>query len=244
MTTKFYQVGGSVRNELYNKFHGTNLSLKDIDFAVETASYDTMREALISDGFVIHTETPQYLTIRCRVPEGHALRETAKDADFTLCRTEGEYSDGRHPDELEVGSIHTDLSRRDFTMNAIAIDSESDQILDPHSGIADLQAKVIRCVGDPWERIAEEDSLRALRALRFMCVLDMTLDQDLADVINNPMVAKNIEALPVERIFAELNTMFKHNTSKALDKFFSTTTSALRKSIFRDNLWLKATTEL
>jgi tRNA nucleotidyltransferase (CCA-adding enzyme) len=96
--------------------------------------------------------------------------------EVTTLRGEGAYSDGRRPDSVHfVGSIEEDLARRDFTVNAIAFDPIAGAIVDPWGGLADLEARVIRAVGEARERFAE-DGLRALRAARFVATLEMTLD--------------------------------------------------------------------
>ena len=71
--------------------------------------------------------------------------------------------------------IEKDLARRDFTVNAMAYDWRTNQLIDPFDGQADLRARIIRCVGKPWERF-QEDSSRILRALRFACVLRSTIE--------------------------------------------------------------------
>lgn len=97
--------------------------------------------------------------------------------EVTTLRGEGAYTDGRRPDSVHfVDDIESDLARRDFTMNAIAYDPETDRVIDPFGGIADLRAKKLRAVGDPSERFAE-DGLRVLRAARFVATLEVELDE-------------------------------------------------------------------
>jgi tRNA nucleotidyltransferase (CCA-adding enzyme) len=101
-----------------------------------------------------------------------------KDAqvEVTTYRSEGKYVDGRRPESVEFHTdIEADLSRRDFTINAMALDPESKKLVDPFGGMADLKARLVRCVRDPLERFGE-DGLRALRAVRFATVLDFELD--------------------------------------------------------------------
>ncbi|MEO7331974.1 MAG: hypothetical protein ABI193_25580, partial [Minicystis sp.] len=84
--------------------------------------------------------------------------------EVTTLRGEGAYSDGRRPDKVEfVDDITADLARRDFTFNAIAIDPVDGNVIDPFEGRTDLTSRVLRAVGDPLERFAE-DGLRVLRA--------------------------------------------------------------------------------
>ncbi|MDB4992727.1 MAG: tRNA nucleotidyltransferase, partial [Myxococcaceae bacterium] len=96
--------------------------------------------------------------------------------EVTTLRGEASYSDGRRPDEVSfVDDIVKDLARRDFTMNAIAIDPTNGHVVDPFDGQKDLAARVLRAVGVPEERFSE-DGLRVLRAARFVATLDVTLD--------------------------------------------------------------------
>lgn len=96
--------------------------------------------------------------------------------EVTTFRSEGDYHDGRRPSSVKFESdITEDLSRRDFTINAMAYDPISRELVDPFGGQADLQAHLIRCVRDPHERFSE-DGLRPLRAVRFAAVLGFSLD--------------------------------------------------------------------
>ena len=98
--------------------------------------------------------------------------------EITTYRTEADYSDGRRPDTVHyTASIEEDLSRRDFTMNAIALRLPAGTLVDPFNGEADLKAGIIRCVGNPAERF-NEDGLRPLRAVRFAAQLAFTLDPE------------------------------------------------------------------
>jgi len=96
--------------------------------------------------------------------------------EVTTFRTETQYTDGRRPDSVTFGrSILDDLSRRDFTINAIAYDLHADRVEDPHDGRGDLKRRLIRAIGDPAERF-REDGLRPLRACRFAAQLEFTVD--------------------------------------------------------------------
>ncbi|MGO8998429.1 MAG: CCA tRNA nucleotidyltransferase [Polyangiaceae bacterium] len=96
--------------------------------------------------------------------------------EVTTLRGESVYSDGRRPDAVHfVDDITADLARRDFTVNAIAVDPADGKVIDPFDGRKDLAARVLRAVGDPVERFSE-DGLRVLRAARFVATLEMELD--------------------------------------------------------------------
>jgi tRNA nucleotidyltransferase (CCA-adding enzyme) len=104
------------------------------------------------------------------------VRQHGVSYEVTTLRGEGAYSDGRRPDSVFfVTDIVEDLARRDFTINALAYDPVADRLEDPFSGLNDLEQRVIRAVGDPKQRFAE-DGLRVLRAARFAATLEFTLD--------------------------------------------------------------------
>jgi tRNA nucleotidyltransferase/poly(A) polymerase len=99
-----------------------------------------------------------------------------REFEVTTFRAESSYSDGRRPDKVEFGvSVEEDLSRRDFTMNAMAYKLPSGPLTDPFGGKEDIKAGLIRCVGKAEERFAE-DGLRPMRALRFASQLGFKVD--------------------------------------------------------------------
>jgi poly(A) polymerase/tRNA nucleotidyltransferase (CCA-adding enzyme) len=130
--------------------------------------------------------------------------------EVTTFRSEGGYRDGRHPSEIRWGqSLTDDLARRDFTINAAAwvpldLDAGRGTVVDPHHGQADLEARVLRAVGDPAERFAE-DALRLLRAVRFAATLGLTIEPGTADAIR--AAAPAAERLSAERVRDELVRM-------------------------------------
>jgi tRNA nucleotidyltransferase/poly(A) polymerase len=100
------------------------------------------------------------------------------NAEVTTFRTETGYSDGRRPDKVEyTSSIEEDLSRRDFTMNAIAMRLPGGEIVDPFDGAKDIKNKIIRCVGNASQRF-NEDGLRPLRAVRFSAQLGFEIEDN------------------------------------------------------------------
>jgi tRNA nucleotidyltransferase (CCA-adding enzyme) len=108
---------------------------------------------------------------------------TLRTVEVTPYREEGEYTDYRRPDEVKwAKNIETDLSRRDFTINAIAYDIDKVRFIDPFGGEQDIEKKIIRTVGKPEERFGE-DALRMLRALRFASELGFALDHDTQNAI-------------------------------------------------------------
>lgn len=122
--------------------------------------------------------------------------------EVTTFRVEAEYSDGRRPDAVFfTRELEPDLARRDFTINAIAWDPDQGEIVDPFGGRADLAARVLRAVGDPRERFAE-DGLRAMRAIRFASTLDLEIDPATWQAI--PATLDTFRRVSVERIQVEL----------------------------------------
>lgn len=122
-------------------------------------------------------------------------------AEVTTFRTEGVYLDGRHPSEVRfVRTLAEDLSRRDFTINAMAMDADGN-VTDLFGGRDDLARRCIRCVGDPEKRF-REDALRMLRAYRFSAQLGFALDAATAGAVERcaPLAA----ALSMERIRDEM----------------------------------------
>ena len=106
-----------------------------------------------------------------------------KVIEVTPYRIEGKYSNARHPDEVRFSKrLSDDLSRRDFTINAIAYDPHTGELVDKHEGREDLRRKVVATVGNPHERF-EEDALRMLRAIRIAAELDFTIESKTAEGI-------------------------------------------------------------
>ena len=100
-----------------------------------------------------------------------------RQVEVTTYRGEGAYSDGRHPDSVTfVRTLEEDLQRRDLTINAMAIDPVRRELVDPMGGECDLHLRLIRAVGDPMERFAE-DGLRTMRAVRFAAVLEFEVEE-------------------------------------------------------------------
>lgn len=121
--------------------------------------------------------------------------------EVTTYRIDGEYEDCRHPKEVTfTASLEEDLKRRDFTINAMAY-NEQDGLVDIFGGIRDIEAGVIRCVGDAKERFTE-DALRMLRAVRFSAQLGYRIDEKTADAIKE--LASSLQKISAERIQAEL----------------------------------------
>jgi len=123
-----------------------------------------------------------------------------KEVEITTYRSESKYTDKRHPDEVKYAkTIQEDLARRDFTINAIALDD--DKTIDPFSGQKDLKDKIIRAVGVAQDRFAE-DALRMMRAVRLATALDFTIEEKTAIAIKKN--ASLLKVISKERIRDEL----------------------------------------
>ena len=153
------------------------------------------------------------------------------EVEVTTFRKEDQYQDHRHPDNVSfVSDLTTDLSRRDFTINAMAVSSEGD-LVDPFYGMDDLNRRVIRCVGDPDIRF-NEDALRMYRALRFSARYDFSIDE--LTKISIRKNAASAQYLAAERIRDELQKILQSDHTDRLneiaemhllDRFCTTTKS-------------------
>ena len=124
--------------------------------------------------------------------------------EVTTYRIDGEYKDNRHPQQVTfTSSLREDLSRRDFTVNAMAMDMDG-SIYDVFGGKRDLKNKCIRCVGDPHKRF-EEDALRILRGIRFASMEGFHLEESTLLAAN--ALCQNLNGIAYERIYTELKKM-------------------------------------
>jgi tRNA nucleotidyltransferase (CCA-adding enzyme) len=238
---EFAEVGGAVRD----KFLGVDS--KDVDFVAIPKDNVVFVDAhsafmflcthLKERGFKVFLETPEFFTVRAQVPDDHPLKERTNVADFVLARKDGPSSDGRHPDFVLPGTLMDDLQRRDFTVNAMAM--MNDELIDPFGGREDLNDNLLRFVGNPNDRIAE-DGLRVMRALRFHITKGFDVDAETWDDVNSEFAAEMLMKVSTERIREELEKMFLFNTVQSME-----TISCLRKNligaIFRDGLRLMPT---
>lgn len=135
---------------------------------------------------------------------------TVMDSDgcyeITTFRTDGEYNDSRHPENVEfIHDIKGDILRRDFTINALAYNEQSG-IIDYVGGISDIKNKIIRCVGEPEKRF-KEDALRMLRAIRFSIVLGFDIEEKTAAAIKKYAIL--IKKISAERIREEIEKILR-----------------------------------
>ncbi len=137
------------------------------------------------------------------------VRSGGVTVEVATFRTDGVYSDGRHPDEVEFSDEEHDASRRDFTINGLFEDPLNDRIIDYVEGRADLEKRIIRAIGDPAARIAE-DRLRMLRAVRFAARFGFSIDEDTAAAISTN--AATLSGVSRERIGQELKRMLTNES--------------------------------
>ena len=179
-----YAVGGCVRDSLLGR------TAHDWDLCTSALPQQVMElfgaKQCIPTGLQHGTVTIKY---------GGQLYET------TTFRTEGSYTDGRHPDEVQfVPDVREDLARRDFTINAMAY-NEAEGLVDPFGGQADLQNGLLRAVGEPQQRFTE-DALRILRLYRFAARFGFALDAATARAARQ--LAPHLDCISAERIQEEL----------------------------------------
>lgn len=238
MKFKLYEVGGHVRDQLMG------IPSKDIDYTVVPDSTDLPIESIFSElekhlkeeGYTIFLSTPQCFTIRAKNPSGETF-------DYVLARKEIGYKEGTREPIVVAGTLMDDLSRRDFTVNAIAkgLDGE---IIDPFNGIQDLKNKVLR-TPIKGEITFTDDPLRLLRCLRFQVTRDLSPDIRIRIWLMWFDYEELFKVVSEERIREEIYKCFKHDTLKTLNLLNTPIYQKLKTYIFtRTNLWLKPTNEI
>ncbi len=183
---KAYIVGGSVRDVLLGN------EVYDWDIATDALPEQVSRlfDRVIPTGIDFGTVSILLNSITYEV---------------TTFRKDGRYVDGRRPENVSYSkNIEEDLSRRDFTVNAIAYDPITKQIIDPFNGREDLEKKIIRAVGDPLERFAE-DGLRVMRACRFAAKLNFLIERDTLSAIGERLNV--FKMVSIERLHDEIVKM-------------------------------------
>ena len=190
-----YAVGGCVRDSLLGR------TPQDWDLCTSARPEQVL--ALFGEGQCIPTGL-QHGTVTIKY--GGQLYET------TTFRTEGAYTDGRHPDEVHfVPDVRQDLARRDFTINAMAY-NDAEGLIDPFGGQQDLQQGILRAVGDPATRF-EEDALRILRLYRFAARFGFAIDPPTGQAAR--ALCAHLDCVSVERIEEELSKLLAAPASTA-----------------------------
>ncbi len=188
---KAYAVGGCVRDSIIGRDIG------DIDITT-SAKPDEVESVLESNGIDYYETGLKHGTVTAVINKiGY---------EITTFRSDGDYLDNRHPSEVEfVSDIRLDLSRRDFTMNALAY-NDDEGFIDAYGGLSDIQSKLIRAVGDPVRRF-NEDGLRIMRAIRFASVLGFTIEDNTKRAIFE--CKELLNNIAYERLFTELIKLLK-----------------------------------
>lgn len=253
---KFYEVGGKIRDEFLG------LTNKDVDYVAvpseellrnieeaqclvdgiypnTTNAVFTMLEShLREEGFEIFLVTPDCYTIRAKFPEGYKYQGVA---DFVMARKEVGYVPGTRTPIVEPGNLYDDLSRRDFTVNAMAKDPDTGEIIDYFYGKHDITNALIRTPLDPVTTF-DDDPLRILRAVRFAVTKRFTIEQTTWQAMVLYDYDSKMPVVSEERIREELIKCFRCNTIRTLT--YLDYLPRLRDYIFsRTNLWLKPTNE-
>jgi len=185
-------VGGAVRDELLGRDHA------DWDLATRLLPQAVMARARAAGLKVIPTGL-QHGTVTVILED--------RPVEVTTFRSDGDYLDGRRPETVRLGvDLAEDLSRRDFTINAMALPVGGGDLVDPFGGQTDLKAGLIRAVGDPLQRFAE-DGLRPLRACRFAAQLGFEVEAATRSALAERLdVARKVA---VERVFTELDKLLR-----------------------------------
>jgi poly(A) polymerase/tRNA nucleotidyltransferase (CCA-adding enzyme) len=177
-----YIVGGCVRDFL--------LDIEPKDWDVTTNAKPEEIQKVFPDSFYENS----FLTVTARTG---SKNEKLAEIEITTYRFEAKYSDKRHPDEVKYAEkLEDDLSRRDFTINAMAMDLKK-KVIDLFDGKIDLKKKIVRTVGNPEERF-NEDALRMLRAVRFATTLNFEIEEKTKDAIKKNSIW--LDAISKERI--------------------------------------------
>ncbi|MBQ8014201.1 MAG: HD domain-containing protein [Treponema sp.] len=185
-----YLVGGAVRDVLLGK------PASDWDITTNAKPEDMIRifHRVIPTGIAHGTVTIHFM---------------GKEIEATTFRSESGYSDGRHPDSVTFNaSLEDDLSRRDFTMNAIAASLKDGKIIDPFDGKKDIKAKIIRTVGKAKDRFLE-DGLRPIRAIRFSSQLNFEIEEATYGAIKEKEVQEKIKSISMERFRDEFEKILR-----------------------------------
>lgn len=195
-----YVVGGAVRSMLMAQ------PVHDYDITT-SATPEQMRE--VFSGYAVIPTGEKHGTLTVIIGE--------YPIEITVYRSEGAYSDGRHPDSVScAGTLADDLQRRDFTMNAVAYSPDAG-FFDPFHGADDIKNGLVRCVGDPCARLSE-DYLRILRAVRFCSTLDFSVEERTEAAVHK--YADRLMLISSERVFSELcRLLCGKNAGYALREF-------------------------
>jgi poly(A) polymerase len=214
-----YFAGGCVRDRL--------LKISPLDYDIATSALPADLKKI----FPRYVEVGEAFNV-IRVLS--AKEENPEMVEVASFRKDVGVGDGRHPRSVETATAREDVERRDFTINGLLWDPITDQILDWVGGEKDLQAKLIRAIGNPTQRL-QEDYLRMLRAVRFSARFEFPIELSLMTSIQN--LAPQIHKISKERIFDEFCRMFsREGANRALELLDET---GLLKELIPEALFMK-----
>jgi tRNA nucleotidyltransferase (CCA-adding enzyme) len=222
---RVFEIGGCVRDKIIG------VKPNDIDYVVETESFEELKKYAETKGKIL-VEHPEFNTLKVKINK--------EVIDFTLCRKDIYNEKNEMIGTEPVGNITNDVSRRDFTMNAMAINVETGEFLDLYNGKQDILDEIIRTVGIAEHRF-NEDPNRLLRAIRFSITKKMKLSNEIITCLHNPTLINKLHTVSEERIEKELMEMFKTNTLKTIELLNEF--PLLTKVCLARNIWLMPTTK-
>jgi tRNA nucleotidyltransferase/poly(A) polymerase len=209
--TKLFLVGGAVRDLVLGN------QPNDFDYVLQCDSFEALVAICKYEGFLPvsnsgsasgFVEFPDTLGIKAIDPYTRTV------VDIHCARKEFNYSDGAHPEVVTIGTIHEDLARRDFTCNALILareaflDGDYQYVIDVNGGLKDIEAGVLRCVGNAVDRLTENPD-RVIRALRFACRYNWKFSDDLHDAFLTEEVIEKVRKENDDRKFKSLNKILK-----------------------------------
>lgn len=238
---KIYKVGGCVRDMILG------IEPKDIDytFVVDPTiksvdeGLQSMIQYLRDNKYRIFLVTESAYTIRARIPYEDIV------ADFVMARKEIGYIPNTRTPILEIGTLEDDLRRRDFTVNAMAID-DNGNLIDLFNGCEHLKHKLLVTPLDPKVTLMD-DPLRILRAIRFSITKKFNISNEIFEAMSQPEILQKLSVtVSIERIREELLKMMQYDTSttiRVLTMVDKDLIPGLLDFVFQRGLWLKPTFE-
>ncbi|MFT8703577.1 MAG: CCA tRNA nucleotidyltransferase [Oenococcus oeni] len=195
-----YFVGGSVRDAILRR------PIHDVDITTDALPNEMKRIFKTADNYAGEKHGTDLVFLN------------GKKYEVTTFRIDGKYLDNRHPKNVSfTKNLKEDLSRRDFTINAFAMNQEG-ELFDYFSGLNDLKKKIIRTVGDAKQRFSE-DALRILRAFRFSSQLDFKIEEE--TLRSSQMIKENLNDIATERIFVEFSKLLAgENPQRSLRQMY------------------------
>lgn len=181
-----FLAGGAVRDALLKR------KVKDFDIATSAQPYEV--EKIFPNTYAVGKAFGVIV-----------VRHNNQSFEVTTFRTDGVYKDGRRPESIQFSTPENDAARRDFTVNALFFDVQSNQVIDYVDGLKDLKSKQIKTVGHPHERF-KEDKLRLLRAIRFSGQLGFEIEEETQTAIQE--LGSELQLVSNERITEEINKIW------------------------------------